>query len=1123
MSLQFVLGRAGSGKSEYCIERAAHIFDSGKRVIMIVPEQYSHKGESAFLEKKGFLCDDFNVTSFNRLAKKIIRDSGITSRPLDSSGKAMLLYSAISNCKKRLTFYKNALQKQGYLKLFSDAVSEFKKGQVTPEALRIASESAENSVFSARLFDLSIILEEYNRLLKDGISDSDDNITLMASLSFDSDYIRNSTIFIDEFYRFTQNEISCINTFLAMGNDVVISLCLPDEKPYENSVFSGAYATKQMLELKAKEIGAHILAPVILDSTHRFKAEELATLERALSNPSITPQQNDVNDISLHIAKSRYEEVLCCASKIRRYVKENSASYRDIAVVAGDYDGYKDLVSTIFPLYDIPVFSDTRHDFLSHPIVLYLFSLLDLLSGITTKRVISYMKSGFADINDETALKLENYALAGAIEYADWQNDERFLRKSKSVFGVEEEQTEESIILLNAKNALLSPVFLLKEKISESKNLKDRIFALKSFFEETNLNLKIENKIREFISDNLQREAEEFSEVFSILSETLDEMAVCLGEETAGLSSLTAILEAGLSEKSIGVIPTVYDEISFGDLGRSVIKNARATFVLGANDGIFPPVPSPDALLSDEEREFLLSRKISVAPESKKRISDAEFSVYSAITSAREKLFVSYPISKDDGSGLRPSMFVSKLKRTFPKIKTHHELDSDTLSPESFVASKQSAYTYVLTHIKDVENNETTKALFDELKKDSEYSEKLDRAIEFSKFANNAGRLSQDTVSSLYGKDLYGSVSRFERFSSCPFSFFIEYGLKAKERKVLKVEAPDMGSLLHEIIERFSKVMKSIGESYRTITQEKQKDITDAIIDEMFSTMFIKNIYSAKRVDALKNRLKSLVSKSVWAICEHVAKGSFEPAEFELSFDNNGDLEPVTIPMSDGGKITLIGRIDRIDTLTHEGKLYIKIIDYKSGSKQYSLADIFNGTTLQLAVYSFVAIEGIKKKSNSDTAFGGMFYFHLDDPVLESTPNSSASEESAIKSFKMSGLAPDDESIIKAIDCGINGSSLIIPVYMKNDGSISKARSKTATAEEFSHLTKYIKTTVSKIGEEIMSGNVDIYPVRNGKTMPCSYCKYYTICGFDPDIHPCRKATEFKNDEEIWEEIKGQL
>ncbi len=1119
MSLQFVLGHAGSGKSEYCINRAVQAFDAGKRVIMIVPEQYSHKGESAFLKKKGFICDDFNVTSFNRLAKKIIKDSGITSRTLDSSGKAMLLFTAITKCKNKLTFYKNATCKHGYLKLFSDAVSEFKKGQVTPEALRSASENTNNSLFSARLSDLSYILEEYNKLLKDGISDSDDNITLMSSLAFDSDYIRNSTIFIDEFYRFTQNEISCINTFLAMGNDVIVSLCLPDENSYENSIFKGVYATKLSLERTAKETESHILAPVILDEPLRFKSEELLYLERALSKTSIAPLNKDICDINLQIAKGRYDEVLCCAAKIRKYVKDNNASFKDIAVVAGDYEGYSDLVATIFPLYDIPVFSDTRHDFLSHPIVLYLFALFDLLSGITTKKVISYMKSGFADIDDETALKLENYALAGAIEYGDWQNDERFLRKSKSVFSAEEEQTEESLMLMSAKNTLLEPVFKLKEKIMESKNLKDRILALKNFFEDTNLNAKIENKVNEFVSDGLLREAEEFSEVFGILTEILDDMSVCLGDETAGLSSLTAILEAGLSEKSIGVIPTVYDEVSFGDINRSVIKNARAMFVLGANDGVFPSTPLPDTLLSDDEREFLLSHGISVAPESKKRIADAEFSVYSTVTSAREKLFVSYPISKDDGSGLRPSMFVSKLKRTFPCIKIYHELDSDTLSAESFVASKQSAYTYVLTHIKNLDDNETAKALFNELEKDSEYREKLHRAQKFSNFVNNAGKLSEKTVSDLYGNNLYGSVSRFERFSSCPFSFFIEYGLKAKERKVLKVEAPDMGSLLHEIIERFSVAMKNMGESYRTITQEKQKDITDAIIDEMFGTMFIKNIYSAKRVEALKNRLKSLVSKSVWAICEHVAKGSFEPAEFELAFDKNGDLEPVTIPMADGGNITLIGRIDRIDTLTHEGKLYIKIIDYKSGSKQYSLADIFNGTTLQLAVYAYVAIDGMKKKTNGETAFGGMFYFHLDDPVLDSTPNSAASEESVLKSFKMSGLSPDDPSLIRGIDSEINGYSSIIPVYMKNDGSISKARSKTASAEEFSRLTEHIKKTVSKIGEEIMSGNVDIYPVRNGKTLPCSYCRYYTICGFDPDIHPCRRTAEFKSDEEIWGKI----
>lgn len=1119
MSLQFVFGRAGSGKSEYCIKQASLAETKGKRVIMIVPEQYSHQGESAFLREKGYIHDDFHVTSFGRLAKKLIASSGVRYKATDSAGKAMLVLKAIMGCKSDLRFYRSAAEKPGYISLFMDTISEFKKGQITPEALRLAADDTEEHLFSARLRDLACIYEEYNKLLSEDLCDSDDDLTVMADLARANEYIQDAIIFIDAFYRFTQNELSCIRAFLACGAEVIVSLCMPDGDLPETSVFQSVARSKRLLERLAQDVGAPVLPPVVLGDAPRYRSRELKGLERALSGERIRFTEDTVCDISLYIGKGKYEEVVRTAAAIRDYVAKTNTPYRDIAVIAGDYDGYADLIQTVFPAYEIPVFADIRHDFLSHPIVLYLFSLFDLLLGINTKSVTSYMKSGFADISADDAARLENYALAGAIEYGDWLNDARFMHKISGVFAKEEQAGDTETDYLLLKNQVLTPVLQLKEQFMESKCVKDRVCALLSFFEAQQLAEKISVRAEEFKQKGLLRYAEEFIEVYNILIETLDMMVYCLGNETIGISGMRAVLEAGLSQKSIGVIPTVYDQVSFGDLNRSVIKNVRALFILGANDGVFPSVPSANALLSDSEREFLNARGISVAPDAKRLISDAEFSVYAAATISREKLFVSYSVSEDNGGGMRPAMFVSKLRRAFPALVAQHELDLDEPSCETTVASKQSAYNYVLTHIDALGKNETVDRLYHALMPDPAYSRRLTRALEYAQFKNTPGKLAPDTIQALYGDTLYGSVSRFERYSACPFSFFIEYGLKAKERKILKVEAPDIGSLLHEIIERFSMRLRMEGKSFRSVTKDEQRTITDAILDEMFGAMYIKNIYGAGRLDALKNRLKRLVSKSVWALCEHVARGEFEPAAFEIAFEKNGEMPPVKVPLPQGGEVVLTGRIDRIDTLRHEGSLYLKIIDYKSGSKGYSLADIFNGTTLQLSVYMLAATEGMAASDSKPVRFGGMFYFRLDDPILDSTPEQEADEETVLKSFKMSGLSSDDPAIIRAIDCNAKGWSAVIPVYIKADGSVSKSQSKTAGAEEFEKLKRYVRNTVTKIGQEIMDGNVDIRPVRDGKPMPCTYCKYLPVCGYDPNLHPCRRTEQFRSDEEIWSKM----
>jgi len=423
-------------------------------------------------------------------------------------------------------------------------------------------------------------------------------------------------------------------------------------------------------------------------------------------------------------------------------------------------------VSSVFPMYDLPVFVDTRREFLSHPIVLYLFTIFDLLSQITTKRVISYIKSGFAPILDDEAFRLENYALAAAIEYGDWADDARFLKKAhRGIFEKEDEDRQDAHEMLALKHKVLDPVFSLKEDFSKSKETNSRISALFKFFEATSLEDKLTEKIEDFKNKNMLRLADEYASVFEILKDAFLSMSHILGTENVGVNAMRSVLEAGLNKKSIGVVPKNTDSIAFGDLNRSVIKNVRALFILGANDGAFPQDSAESPLFSDDEREFLLSQGVSVSPTSKKRILQGEFSVYNGVNIAKEKLFVSYPVSDESGAGKRPATFISQLKKIFPELNPESDLTSAELSFENRVASFDSAYSYLLTHLENLENDENAKAVYNLLKENEEYKEKLQTAIEFLNFKNMAGKLDKDTVELLYGKSLYGSVSRFERFS----------------------------------------------------------------------------------------------------------------------------------------------------------------------------------------------------------------------------------------------------------------------------------------------------------------------------------------------------------------------
>ncbi|MBR4874786.1 MAG: PD-(D/E)XK nuclease family protein [Clostridia bacterium] len=1135
MPLQFILGRSGSGKSEYIIKKASSLESENKRVLMIVPEQYSHQGETAFLKEKGYIHDGYNVTSFARLSKKILTENGNKKISLDSAAKAMLTLRAVVRAKERLSFFRSANENQGYISLFTDAISEFKKGCVTPSALSAAAAATPDRLMSMRLFDLAQILTEYDLFTPDGFCDSDDNLTLAAMVCAEKSLFRDTTVFIDEFYRFTQNEIVFLGALLKSGANVCIALSIPENESY-GLVFDSLDNTKKTLLALCEKLGANVLPSIVLKGNKRAKTDALLHLEAQMAGSidaereSFVKIDNKINsrdknkeDVSLYVARNPYEEVTYAAAKIRRYLKTSGASLNEIAVIAGNYDSYADIVSSVFPTYDLPVFVDTRRDFLSHPIVLYVFTIFDLLSQITTKCVISYIKSGFAPISDDEAFRLENYVLSAAIEYGDWADDERFLKKaSRGIFEKEDENFDNAEEILTLKHRVLDPVFSLKEDFSKSKEANERISALFRFFDATALEDKLTEKIENFRNKNMLRLSDEYASVFEILKDTFLSMSRILGTENIGVNAMRSVLEAGLNKKSIGVVPKNTDAISFGDLNRSVIKNVRALFVLGANEGAFPQDSAESQLLSDDEREFLHTMGIFVSPTSKKRILQGEFSVYNGVNIAKEKLFVSYPVSDEGGAGKRPAAFISQLKKIFPSLAVESDLTNAELSFENRVASLDSAYSYLLTHLENLENDENAKTIYELLSENDKYKEKVKTAKEFLNFKNTAGKLDKDTVELLYGKSLYGSVSRFERFSACPFSFFVEYGLKAKERKVLKVEAPDIGSLLHEVVELFSKEMAEKNKPLKDATESEIKEITHRITSTLLDNAFIKNVYGKGRLTALSNRLESLVLRSVSAICLHAKMGEFEPFMFEASFDFGGDLPPVKVELPDGSEIVMRGRIDRIDAFRKDGKVYLKVIDYKSGSKGYSLSDIFNKTTLQLAVYSAAAQDGLK---GENALFGGMFYFHLDDPITDGGPQEDLQKKIDIelKTFKMSGLAPDDPEIIRAIDKGVSGYSAVIPVYLKADGTLSKNLSKTASEDDFENLKAYVNRALSEIGQDILSGKVDISPLRNGKNLPCDYCKYSSVCGFDPDVHKVRRVKCFDSDEEIWEEIKEEI
>lgn len=1116
MPLEIVVGRAGSGKSKFCTEEIKKLAQSGKRAILIVPEQFSHEAESAVVSAVGYISDRIMATSFKRLSFSVLKACAKSENYADIRVKSMLMSKAVSEISPSLKIFVAAAKSPGFVSSLLDVVSEFKKAVLLPQdILNCAERIEDNDYFSQKLTELGKIYEKYNENFSENLADTQDIVTAASEYVEKSGIFCGAHVFVDEFFRFTRQERLFLKALSAMSVKVTLTACC-DDLNGGSDVFDPCRESVKNIVNILKNTGDKLLSPITLDGCVRFASDELLHLEREFTSYPPHIYKEKTRDISVLCAADVYSEAVYTANKINRLVKEENFSYGEIAVIAGNFDRYSGIVKTVFDLYDIPVFIDDKKNILNHPIMLMLFSVFDILTGgFDTSDVLTYIKTELSPIDGMAADILENHALRAGIKNGDWLDDARFAMRTKTVFDSENELSKsEQSEIIELKNRALAPVIALKNRLMTSKKAADRIGAFNDFFAETELYEKTLEMTRRLSEQGDSRAAAEYASVYKLLTETFGELLKYLGDSQMGLERMKNILLAGFGEQSIGIVPTECDQIFFGDENRSVIKNVRALFVIGANTGAFPQEVSAKGILSDAERLLLEKNGFELAPDSKKRVFDSRFLVYKTLCIPKERLFISYALADFEGSGLRPSQLISALMRIFPNMTINYQQAQDLLLPE-YVSTKKSAYNYVVC--KNNEKDELFKCLKNELLKDANLKERLLSLNVRTERDMRAERLNERAVRNLYGEKMTGSVSRFEKYCECPFSFFIKYGLKAKENGRAGVGASDTGSLLHSIIEKFSKRVYEKGLSFFTVSNEQCEEIVHEITEELLKNSFIKSLYSKRKVGALLNRLEKLALRSATVIVEHVKRGRFEPCAFEFSFDERGDAKPIVLTLPNGAELSISGKIDRVDSFERDGKIYIKIVDYKSGKKQFSLSDIYNRLSLQLTVYLTAFCADNEKKQPA-----GMFYFRLSDPVTEMVRSKDGDEvlQELLKKYKMSGLVLSEPEIIEAMEKKESGYFATIPIMKKNDGSISETKSSCASGEEFKILSEYVNLTLAEIGEEIFTGKVDILPAKNGKSTACDFCEYKSACGNGRYFDAKYRNLLTEEREEIFEKMK---
>ena len=1150
MSLRFIFGRGGSGKSTYILNEIKKRVqdDETTPVIMLVPEQYTFEMEKRMSrlfqgkEKDKFLRS--RVLSFKTMSNIVFsRVGGLTEVNINSSGRAMMTYKAIENVNKELNIFSKSSSQSGFVSSISDMISELKQYNIGYDMLDNISGEIENENLRLKLKDISKIYKEYEEKLHENYIDSQDMLISLSNKLELSGYFKDAYIYIDEFTGFTPNQYRVLKQIFKEAKEVYISLTVdnPQSISYSKSdAFSRTKFTYQKLIKLCAEEGISILPSVNINSEKiaRFKdCEELLHLEKYYNAYPYKTYDKATNNIKIKEFNNLYSEIEEIAKEIVNLVRDKGVRYKDITVATRDLNKYDFLVNSIFKEYEIPNFIDKKREAKSNPIIVLIISVLEMKGRrYSYETMFRYLKSGLIGIDSSDINLLENYVLANGIKGKKWFEEVWEYKINHNTHEESEYEIEIKSRVNETKNKALTPIIHLQEKLKGKNKVEDICRYIYEFLLEIEMPTTIENIIMDFKEKGELDIANQYSQVWNIVVDIFDQMVEIMGKETVSLDKFIRLISLGFDEYELGLVPPSIDQVLVSSIDRMKNPNTRYLYLVGTIDGTFPLIAKDNGLLSDNDRYSLGQKGIEVDIDSKTKTFEEQYLVYKALTSTCENLIVTYPIADHEGKTLRPSVIISRLKKIFPNVdnKSYLVKDDITTSEEILneISTKTPTFNALINEIKEYDDGKDINDLWLDIYRyyatDDDYKNITEKVISGLNYTNQVAKVEEDKIRKLYeNKSL--SVSRLEKYAECPFAYFIQYGLKAKERKEYSFTAPDLGTFIHNILDKFSKQLINDNLNWRDIDYNYINNSVSNIVAEFVSKIPGYILKSSERYKYLAQRLKNMLISAISIISEQIKQGSFEPIGYEVDFGGKkGKYPPIKIVLQNGEEINLKGQIDRVDKFENEEGKYIRIIDYKSGKKDLSLTDIYYGLQLQLLVY-IDAILASGEYSNENINPAAILYSRIDDPIAKFDENKDDEEirENILKSLKMQGLLIKDSNIIKQMDksleSGEKTTSLIIPANLNKDGTLGR-HTKGVTYDEFDTIRKYVKDLIKDLCEEMLSGNISISPYKNKDKISCNFCTYSSICQFDTTLKDNKyKIINKKSDDEIIKMMRGDV
>lgn len=1116
------------------LDKEKFIYDNiGGRALLVVPDQFTLEAERELIAHSGAKAlMDVEVLSLSRLGYRLLEELGGSKRTfIDKYGRHMILSSIAAEEREKLQVFKGLEEKNSFIELVNNFISEMKQFNCGADELaEIARSVPDGSYTQRKLEDLYLLYSEYEAAIRGKYTDSEDYIDLFLGKISRSELVAGNHIWIYGFDSFAPKALSVIGELMQYAADVNLVLTYDDKREARDAdLFALAETVIRNFENLAERRSIEVRKRAIPKTYTAERADKIQFIEQELyalparkyarGGQSTNPAEDGASEaaaaadsLTLVAAANLYNEAESAACYVLELVRDFGYRFSDIKVICNDQETRGPILKRVFKEYGIDLVSDTSKDILQSSIVQYITALMDVVvEKYRTDLMIKMLKSGFGDLTNDEITDLENYAIKYKIRGTMWKRP--FVR-GESEYGVE------ALVRMNAVREKALAFMPDLEAIFEAETCGEFISGLYGFLYEK---VKLPEKIADLTV--LQTEqgrpdlAEETAQIWGKVIGIFDQMSEIMGEQKFRAAAFRDLFEAGISQVEIGILPPTKDGLMMGTMQRTRTGEMKALVVVGANEGVLPNEKPGSGLFGSDEKNLFKENGIELCKVDDVRFLEERMGIYRNLSKPRERLWISYSLSDAEGGPARPSGVFTKLAGLFGDTPVARDALNRQTDAE-LVGAGPAGLRHLTEALQAACEGKPLAPHWHEAltwfkQNKPEALEPIRAGIAFTNKQEDLGR---EMTAALYmgniestreealepSPELSLSPSRLERYARCPFSHFVQYGLKPEERRIFEIAPREIGDIYHECLMEMSRHLTARGiaitdpaSPWMTISREECRTFVEDVIAKKSGT-YREGILEAGNEEKYRGRrITDICEKVCWAVIEQVRAGEILRSSFEAPFGRGRRIPPIPVNLGEGRTAYIEGKIDRVDYLPGER---VKIIDYKTGNENFSVAEAEAGYRLQLMLYLEASLERRMKPA-------GVFYFKISEPMVDASGAAIGPEEISDKiqkSFKLNGVIVDDPNVIRNVAGDFSGISDVVPIRINKEGLISgTGKDNLLTDEEFESLREKVCEKVTDICKSLAGGGIEIHPMKTAATSACAYCRYKGICRFDTIFEGC--------------------